>query len=81
MHDALAPADSDQAYQHEKVRVKTFPNPQTLTRAVAQKVAHLVRERAAVGEKAVLGLPTGTSRSCCAPERRRVPGGGQRSAY
>eukprot|EP00002_Diphylleia_rotans_P028392 TRINITY_DN5731_c0_g2_i2.p2 TRINITY_DN5731_c0_g2~~TRINITY_DN5731_c0_g2_i2.p2 ORF type:complete len:340 (-),score=68.38 TRINITY_DN5731_c0_g2_i2:1666-2685(-) len=47
--------------QCERVSVRIFPDPSRIAKQVAKKVATLIENKAAVGEYAVLGLPTGST--------------------
>src|SRR4051812_17883459 len=45
----------------EKIPVQVFPEAQDASRAVAHEIARLIREKAALGHKTVLGLATGST--------------------
>lgn len=45
----------------EKLPVSVYPNPSVASLAVAQRIAKLIREKQAKGEKAILGLATGAT--------------------
>ncbi len=47
--------------QRERIPVLIFDDPNKMARQVARKIANLIDERQAVGENAVLGLPTGST--------------------
>ena len=54
-------ADRDNLASHERISTRVFDEPQELSRAVAQEIAGLIRERAAEGRMCVLGLATGST--------------------
>lgn len=54
-------ARGEGAGRYEKVPVQIFEKPSEAVKAVAQEMANLIREKAAKGEKCVLGLATGSS--------------------
>ena len=45
----------------EKIPTRTFPHARDVSKAVARRIAELVRSRAAEGRKCVLGLATGST--------------------
>src|SRR5947207_2114439 len=45
----------------ERIRVSAYPTSVEASRAVAGEIASLIRQRAAKGENAVLGLATGST--------------------
>lgn len=47
--------------RYEKLPVSVFPDPQKASVSVAHRIADLIREKAAKGEVAVLGLATGAT--------------------
>jgi len=47
--------------QHERVDTLIFEDPSEMAHRVALRIATLIEERQAVGKKAVLGLPTGST--------------------
>ena len=47
--------------QHERVPVRIFEQYGEIARVIARRIADLIRERAAAGERAVLGLATGST--------------------
>ena len=51
----------DLGTQRERIPVLVFEDPDKMARQVARKIANLIEERQAVGESAVLGLPTGST--------------------
>lgn len=53
--------NSDLGTQRERIPVLIFDDPGRMARQVARKIANLVEERQAIGETAVLGLPTGST--------------------
>jgi glucosamine-6-phosphate deaminase len=52
---------TDEGTQRERLPVLIFESPAALAYQVARRVANLIQERKAVGKKAVLGLPTGST--------------------
>jgi len=50
-----------EATRHERIPTRIFDDHDDLSRAVAARIAELVRERAAEGRPAVLGLATGST--------------------
>lgn len=59
-HDATDP-NSDAGTQRERLRVVIFDDAKQLSLKIAQRIATLVDERRATGQKLVLGLPTGST--------------------
>src|SRR3982751_6057462 len=49
------------AYRTEKIPVTVYPSSDQASKAVAAEIAELIRTKAARGEKAVLGLATGST--------------------
>ena len=49
------------ATRNERVPVFIFDDPSQMAVQVARKVANLIQSKAAIGEYAVLGLPTGST--------------------
>jgi glucosamine-6-phosphate deaminase len=52
---------SDDAYRLERIRVEIVDPPDALTRMVASRIAHLIRQRATENRQCVLGLATGST--------------------
>jgi glucosamine-6-phosphate deaminase len=50
-----------EATRYEKLHVTVYPDPAAGAKAVAQRIATLIRNKQAKGEKAVLGLATGVT--------------------
>ena len=48
-------------FGHEKIECAVFPGSKEISKAVAQQIALLIRERAAEGRNCVLGLATGST--------------------
>src|SRR3954463_4799746 len=46
---------------HEKIPVQAFPEAHDASIAVAHEIARLIREKAALNQKAILGLATGST--------------------
>ena len=45
----------------EKIPTRTFPHARDVSKAVARRIAELIRSRAAEGRRCVLGLATGST--------------------
>ncbi len=52
---------TDEGTQRERLPVLIFESPAAMAYQVARRIANLIQERKAVGKKAVLGLPTGST--------------------
>src|SRR5919109_3213394 len=54
-------ATSSETEQFERIRTEVFETPDAAVRQFAQRLAELIRSRAATGQRVVLGLATGST--------------------
>ncbi len=59
--ERLVPTPGKGINRFERVPVLIFDEPDEMARQVARKIANLIEEKRAIGEHAVLGLPTGST--------------------
>ncbi len=55
------PALSRSVAQREKIPLRVYPDSKQVSKAVAQEIADLIRQRASEGRRCVLGLATGST--------------------